>query len=94
MITPVGVTAHHRARLVAQSSPTNCCISPPLSDDNAFERGGCRGRHLAFMTFLVTDAALDGNVAEDGVNGASEGLAAVQDDEDALVAVQAAVDEV
>jgi hypothetical protein len=37
---------------------------------------------------------LDGGVAENGVNGGSEGLAAVQEDEHALVAVQAAVDEV
>ena len=41
------------------------------------------------VAFLVTDAALHGNVAEDAVNGCSERLAAVQDDEDALVAVQA-----
>jgi len=40
------------------------------------------------VAFLMADAALDGDVAEDGVNGGSESLAAVQDHQDALVAVQ------
>ena len=61
----------------------------------ALDRGPVAfGQVIEDVAFLVTDAALDGDVAEDGVNGGSEGLAAVQDDEDALVAVQAAVDEV
>ena len=52
------------------------------------------GEVIEDVAFLVTDAALNGDVAEDSVNGGAEGLAAVQDDQDALVAVQAAVDEV
>ena len=42
----------------------------------------------------MANAALDGDVAEDGVDGGPERLAAVQDHQYALVAVQAAVDEV
>jgi len=42
----------------------------------------------------VADAALNRNVAEDRVNCGSECLAAVEDDQDALIAVQAAVDQV
>jgi hypothetical protein len=95
MITPVGVTAHHRARLLAQSSPTNRCISPPLSDDNTFERGGRRGRHLAFMTFLVTDAALHRRSgAEHVTHRLAQRLRTVQHAEHALTDVQAAIDEV
>jgi hypothetical protein len=52
------------------------------------------GEVIEDVAFLVTDAALHRNVAEHGVNCGSEGLAAVEDDEDALVAVQAAIDEV
>jgi hypothetical protein len=52
------------------------------------------GEVIEDVALLVANAALDGDVAEDGIDGGSEGLAAVQDDEDALVAVQAAVDEV
>ncbi len=46
------------------------------------------------MTFLVTHAALNGHVAEDRVDGRPQRLAAVQDHEHALIAVQAALDEV
>ena len=46
------------------------------------------------VAFLVTDAALDGHAAEDGVDGGPQRLAAIEDDEDALLAVQAAVHEV
>jgi hypothetical protein len=46
------------------------------------------------VAFLVTDAALNRDVAEDRVNGRPERLAAIQDDQDALVAVQATLDEV
>ncbi len=42
----------------------------------------------------LTHATLDGDVAEDRVDGGPQRLAAVQDDEHALIAVQAAVDEI
>src|SRR3954465_1032486 len=47
------------------------------------------------MTFLVADAALDGCVdAEDVVDGLPERLAAIEDDEHALVDIEAAAGEV
>jgi hypothetical protein len=58
------------------------------------------GRPVAFweviehISLLVPHAALDGHRAEHGVDGGPQGLAAVQDDEDALLAVQAALHEV
>jgi len=46
------------------------------------------------MTFLVTDAALDRNLAEDRGDRCAQRLATVQNDENALLAVQAALHEV
>src|SRR5215212_8687876 len=91
--TPAGVTAHHRARRVAQSIPTNCSMPTSSRDEYVLEAAPGRGRHR-FMTFLVADAALDRHRAEHVVDGRSQRLAAVEDDEHALLDVQAAVDEV
>jgi hypothetical protein len=52
------------------------------------------GEVIEDVAFLVTYAALDGHLAEDLADRGPEGPAAVQDDQDALFAVQAAVDEI
>ncbi len=52
------------------------------------------GEVIEHVAFLVAHAALDGDVAEDGVDGGPQRLAAVHDDEHAQIAVQAALDEV
>ncbi len=46
------------------------------------------------VAFLVADAALDGHRAEDLVDSRAQRLAAVEDNEDALLDIQAAVHEV
>lgn len=52
------------------------------------------GEVIEHVALLVANAALDGHVAEDGVNRGAQGLAAIQDDQHALIAVQAPLDEV
>jgi len=52
------------------------------------------GEVIEHVAFLVANAALDGDVAEDGIDSGPQRLAAVEDDEHALIAVQAALDEV
>src|SRR3954469_23797662 len=91
---PAGDMAHHRARLVAQSIPTNCSIKALLSDGNVLEAAPGRGRHR-FMTFLVTDAALHRRMdAEHVPDGLAQRLGAIDDHEHALLDIQAALDEV
>jgi hypothetical protein len=85
--------AHHRARLVAQSIPTNCSIKALLSDGNVLEAAPGRGRHR-LMTFLVPDAALNRHGTEHVAHRLAQRLAAVQDTEHALLDIQAAVDEI
>src|SRR5215211_677581 len=92
--TPAGVTAHHRARRVAQSIPTNSCMPAPPRDGNALEAAPDRGRHR-FMTFLVAMAAMDQRVlAKDVLDRAAQRLAAVDDEQDRLLGIQAAIDEI
>src|SRR3954468_9388558 len=63
---PAGDMAHHRARLVPQSIPTNCSIKALLSDGNVLEAAPGRGRHR-FMTFLVAMAAMHERVLTEDV---------------------------
>src|SRR5271155_1406996 len=49
---------------------------------------------LEHIAFLVPDAALHGYCAKDLVDGRPQGFAAIQDDQDALLDVKAAADEV
>jgi len=95
MTAPAGVTAHQRARRVAQSSPTNCCISSLLSDADVAEAFDRFWRRPCFMTFLVANAALHRRVdAEHVAHGLAQRLIAVEHDEHALLDIQPALDEV